>query len=467
MTITLIGPSGAGKGTQAAKIAHALNWLHLSTGDLFRESLANQSNLGLLAQSYMNQGELVPDEIVQAMMVEWLGKILPEKHIIFDGFPRTQHQAVVLDDLLHDDQRHLEIAIYLKVSDETILKRLPDRLVCQTCQQPYHPTHNPPAISGRCDICRGILVARPDDTPEIIRHRLRTSHRVMDRLVAHYQQTGKLVIVDGEGDIDTVYQAVFLAIEAALQKQPPLATAEEVAQIQALKPDVTPLGPEQSAQASLGLVLLGGPGSGKGTQADQLVQQFDLHHLSTGEIFRGHIQAKTDLGQLAKTYIDQGQLVPNDVTESMVRENLAQLSLNMGFILDGFPRNIAQAEALTEILTALHRHLNGVLYINVRDEEIVQRLSNRRVCRNCETPFHLQFKPPQQDGICDVCQGELYSRDDDNPETIRIRLKTYHAQTAPLIDYYRARGLLFEIDGEGDVRAITDRVTQAVTSLSS
>ena len=240
-----------------------------------------------------------------------------------------------------------------------------------------------------------------------------------------------------------------------------------MAQIQALKGDIVALGPQNLSQASLGLVLLGGPGSGKGTQAEQIVNQFELHHLSTGEIFREHIQAKTELGRLAKTYIDQGQLVPNDVTESMVRENLAQVDRQVGFVLDGFPRNIAQAEALTEILTGLHRYLNGVLYINVPDEEIVRRLSNRRVCQNCETPYHLQFKPPKQAGICDACQGALYRRDDDNPETIRIRLKTYHAQTAPLTDYYRQRNLLIEIDGQGDVTEVTTRVSNAIQRISA
>ena len=213
------------------------------------------------------------------------------------------------------------------------------------------------------------------------------------------------------------------------------------------------------------IVLLGAPGSGKGTQAEQICQQFNLIHIATGDLFRENLKNQTELGKLAKTYMDKGELVPDDVTAAMLRERLAQPDTERGIILDGFPRTLPQAEALTEIMDNAGRRIGGVLYIKVSDEELVNRLSGRWICRNCQTPFHTKFKPPTKKGICDVCGGELYQRDDDKPETVRARLKTFHRQTVPLIDYYTEARLLTEVDGEGEVSEVTERVVAAVQSL--
>jgi adenylate kinase len=213
------------------------------------------------------------------------------------------------------------------------------------------------------------------------------------------------------------------------------------------------------------IVLLGAPGSGKGTQAEQICQQFNLIHIATGDLFRENLKNQTELGKLAKTYMDKGELVPDDVTAAMLRERLAQPDTERGIVLDGFPRTLPQAEALTEIMDSAKRRIGGVLYIKVSDEELVNRLSGRWICRNCQTPFHTKFKPPAQEGVCDVCGGELYQRDDDKPETVRARLKTFHRQTAPLIDYYTEAGLLTEVDGEGEVSEVTERVVAAIQSL--
>ena len=212
-------------------------------------------------------------------------------------------------------------------------------------------------------------------------------------------------------------------------------------------------------------MLLGGPGSGKGTQAEELHAQFVLTHIATGDLFREHLKAETDLGKLARSYMDRGELVPDDVTEAMVEERLTRPDTRAGFVLDGFPRTLPQAEALTDILAQLHRHLTNVLYINVADQEIASRLGGRRICRTCQAPYHLTFKPPTQVGICDLCGGELEQRADDNPQTIRARLKTFHAQTAPLIQYYKAAEVLYEIDGRGEVAAVKERTVAVVRSL--
>ena len=189
MTIALIGPSGAGKGTQAVKLVAKYDLLHISTGDLFRDSLEKWSALGILARRYMNQGDLVPDEVVGAVIEEWLYKVMPGKRILFDGFPRTRYQATVLDDLFRSTDRNLEAVIYLKVSDEEIIRRLPGRIICRTCQTPYHLEFKPPAVEGRCDLCRGELYQRDDDKPDIIRARLKASHRAIEPLLDHYQET--------------------------------------------------------------------------------------------------------------------------------------------------------------------------------------------------------------------------------------------------------------------------------------
>jgi adenylate kinase len=222
---------------------------------------------------------------------------------------------------------------------------------------------------------------------------------------------------------------------------------------------------EQRAEAGLNLALLGGPGSGKGTQAEELQAQFALSHIATGDLFREHLRAETDLGKLARAYIDRGELVPDDLTEAMVEERLARPDTRAGFVLDGFPRTLPQAEALADMLAQLHRQLTSVIYINVADQEILTRLTGRRICGSCQAPYHLTFKPPAQAGSCDLCGGVLEQRADDNPQTIRARLTTFHAQTAPLIQYYKAAGLLVEIDGRGDVAAVKQRTIAAARNL--
>jgi len=466
MHIALLGPSGAGKGSHAAKLATRFDLLHVVTGELFRANLENRTAVGLLARRYMAQGELVPDEVVDAMIEEWLWQIAPEQGVLFDGFPRTVAQAQFLDELFHTMGRTLEAAIYLNVSDTEIMRRLGGRLICHTCQTPYHLQLQPPTQSGICDLCGGELERRPDDIPELIRVRLRAFQRVTGSLVDYYQATGRFMIIGGEGAQDHVYAALEAAIDAVRRQQARPATRAEADQIQTGSVAVPALPAERRAEVGLNLVLLGGPGSGKGTQAEELHAQFALTHIATGDLFREHLRAETDLGKLARTYMDRGELVPDDVTEAMVEERLARPDARAGFVLDGFPRTLPQAEALSDILAHLHHQLTSVLYINVADEEIVTRLVGRRICRTCQAPYHLTFKPPAQAGICDLCGGELYQRDDDNPQTIRARLKTFHAQTALLIQYYKAAGLLIEIDGRGEVAAVKERTVTAARRLT-
>jgi len=211
------------------------------------------------------------------------------------------------------------------------------------------------------------------------------------------------------------------------------------------------------------MVLLGPPGAGKGTQAAMLVKEFQVPHISTGDIFRAAIKEGTELGRKAKEYMDQGQLVPDEIVIGIVKERLAQEDCRKGFILDGFPRTVPQADALQEALRSLGMELNAVVNLVVSEDELVTRLSGRRVCKNCGATYHLQFSPSKAPGVCDACSGDLYQRDDDKEETIRKRLEVYNNQTSPLINYYEKTGLLKTIGGDG--KEIGEVFTAVVSAL--
>jgi len=466
MNLILLGPSGVGKGTHATGMCARHRLKHLATGDLFRHNVQTRTALGLLARRHMEEDGLVPDEIVEAMLEEWADKLPATAGALFDGFPRTTDQAVFLEQLLQRLGRDLDAAIYFQVDDDEILARIAGREICRTCQAPYHRQARPPRNPGRCDHCGGELQRRPDDTPERSRARLSLFHRITGPLLERYARAGKLIIVSGTGTIIEVGTRLEAAIAAIAAGPSPFVTvADLVAGM--LAPSAPPAGitVPLAEKGGLNFVLLGGPGSGKGTQAEQLSARLEIPHVATGDLFRDHLRQATDLGRLAKGFMDRGELVPDDVTDAMVEERLAREDARVGYVLDGYPRTLPQAEALTDIMARLQRQLAGVLYIRVSDEAIIDRLSGRLICRACQAPYHIRFKAPREAGKCDRCGGELYQRADDNPQTVRARLVTFHRQTEPLIDYYRRTGLLSEIDGEGDVSDVVGRSLSVVRRL--
>ena len=210
------------------------------------------------------------------------------------------------------------------------------------------------------------------------------------------------------------------------------------------------------------LILLGAPGAGKGTQAKVMVERWGIPQVSTGDILRAAVKAGTPLGKEAKSFMDKGELVPDRVVIGIIDERLREKDAARGFILDGFPRTIPQAEALEAMLKAAGRKLDRVLSIEVDDEELVGRLTGRRICRACGESFHVTLNRPKADGLCDRCGGELYQRDDDKEATIRQRLRVYHAQTSPLAGFYRSRGLLTDIPGTGAIEEIFSAIRKAV-----
>ncbi len=208
----------------------------------------------------------------------------------------------------------------------------------------------------------------------------------------------------------------------------------------------------------INMVLLGAPGAGKGTQAKRLAEYYSIPHISTGDIFRRNLSEGTPLGKRAQSYMSEGRLVPDDITEAMVDDRLQQADTHNGFILDGFPRNVHQADALARMLADRQLSLTAVIYIEVPHDILVERLVGRRVCSTCGTTFHVIFDPPAVEGVCEVCGGTLVQRPDDQPETVETRLNVYREETAPLIDFYRERGLLVEIDGTEPVDVVTQNI---------
>jgi len=211
------------------------------------------------------------------------------------------------------------------------------------------------------------------------------------------------------------------------------------------------------------LILVGPPGAGKGTQAVHLAAHYSIPHISTGNIFRENIKNSTQLGQLAQSFLNKGELVPDSVTNEMVRDRLGQGDAANGFLLDGFPRNTAQADELNNILIEKSMPLDAVLELKIENLEIIRRLSGRRTCRNCSASFHIDFEKPKVAGVCDACQGELYQREDDKEEVIARRLEVYTEQTAPIINYYSKAGLLISISALGDVSEITQLAIKSLT----
>ena len=207
------------------------------------------------------------------------------------------------------------------------------------------------------------------------------------------------------------------------------------------------------------IIMLGAPGAGKGTQAKMIADKYGVPHISTGDIFRANIKNGTELGMEAKKYMDQGLLVPDELTVRILLDRVAQDDCKNGYVLDGFPRTIPQAEVLDSELTKLGDHIDYAINVDVPDENIVKRMSGRRACLTCGATYHIEHVPPKKEGICDVCGSELVLRDDDKPETVKNRLNVYHEQTQPLIDFYTEKGVLKTVDGTGPMEEVVAAIT--------
>jgi adenylate kinase len=210
----------------------------------------------------------------------------------------------------------------------------------------------------------------------------------------------------------------------------------------------------------MNVILVGPPGAGKGTQAAVLEEKTELKHIASGELFRQHMRDETDLGLLARSYVDRGELVPNDVVIGMILDRIFEADCEKGVIFDGFPRTKEQADALAKALKEHDQTIDAVVFLNAPRNVLLKRIVGRQTCRNCQTPYNIYYSPPQNEGVCDLCGGDLYTRSDDNMETARHRLDVYMQQTAPLIEHYRNLNLLHEVNGLGDIHEVTLRLVQ-------
>ena len=213
----------------------------------------------------------------------------------------------------------------------------------------------------------------------------------------------------------------------------------------------------------MNLVLLGPPGAGKGTQAKMMIDHYRIPQISTGDILRAALKERTPLGLKAKEFMDKGLLVPDEVVIDIIKDRLKEADCRNGYILDGFPRTVAQAQALDKVLAAMNSNIDHVISIEVDKGELIKRLTGRRTCRQCGRGYHAIFDPPLNKDICDKCQGELYQRDDDNEDTVRNRLEVYDSQTFPLIQFYKEKDLVRSIDGQGGIQQIFDRIVKVLS----
>ena len=210
----------------------------------------------------------------------------------------------------------------------------------------------------------------------------------------------------------------------------------------------------------LKIIMLGAPGAGKGTQAKKIAAKYSIPHISTGDIFRANIKNNTELGQKAKTYMDKGELVPDALVVDLIMDRIKEADCANGYVLDGFPRTIPQAEALDKALNAQGEAVDFAINVEVPDENIINRMSGRRACVGCGATYHIQFNPTKVEGVCDACGEKLILRDDDKPETVKNRLSVYHEQTQPLIDYYAKKNVLAEVDGTKDMEDVFDAIVE-------
>ena len=213
---------------------------------------------------------------------------------------------------------------------------------------------------------------------------------------------------------------------------------------------------------AMNLMLMGLPGAGKGTQAERIVDEYKIPHISTGDIFRAAMKNETPMGLEAKKYINKGELVPDEVTNGIVKERLAQDDTNVGFLLDGFPRNVSQAQHLDAFLKEANIALDKVVNIEVDKEILVGRAVGRRICKSCGATYHVEFNPSKENGVCDVCQGELYQRADDNEETVSKRIQVYLDETKPLVDYYSSQGIIANINGQQSIEKVFEDIVNAL-----
>eukprot|EP00294_Goniomonas_avonlea_P007931 CAMPEP_0114561394 /NCGR_PEP_ID=MMETSP0114-20121206/11980_1 /TAXON_ID=31324 /ORGANISM="Goniomonas sp, Strain m" /LENGTH=750 /DNA_ID=CAMNT_0001747025 /DNA_START=44 /DNA_END=2296 /DNA_ORIENTATION=- len=449
LNLILLGPPGCGKGTQAQQITDKRGLVQLSTGDMLRAAVAAGSSVGLQAKSVMEAGQLVSDDIVIGIISDRIEEPDCKNGFILDGFPRTVEQAQALDALLEKKGLKLHVVIEMKVDDAVLSARVCGRYTCAKCNQGYHDESLKPKVEGTCDKCGSTeFTRRKDDNAETVTSRLSAFHAQTAPLLPYYRQKGILRSVNGLAPITEVTAAVsnILTDAAAAVRAASRNSRTAV---------------RRDPNRSTIVILLGPPGCGKGTQAQRLMKKKKLVQLSTGDMLRAAVSAGSEVGLRAKAVMEAGGLVSDDIVLGIISDRIDEDDCARGFILDGFPRTVAQAEGLDDLLDQRGLKLSAVIEMRVNDDVLAERVCGRYTCSSCNAGYHDTFQRPKVEGACDQCGERKFSRRaDDNEATVRSRLKNYHQQTSPLLPYYARQKVLFSVDGMASLDEVTHEIEQ-------
>ncbi len=438
MNIAIIGPNWAGKTTCSKKIAKEFGLVRFSLGQMIKKSIHDHTFLGIMTRPYALRGNFVPDEVANAALEEKVTSNPEARGFVFDGFPCTLYQAIYMIDLLQKEGSKLDGVVFMKATPDVTYARAME-----------HKNSN----------------GQIEKTPEGIIARINNYKSVAESILRLFAHSTSFLIVDAERPEDEVYSQIQKFIKDVEDKtfkpEPIEKTESQIDQFLA----TYHLSEKTPVTSHLNLVLMGPPGCGKGTHAAPLSEYLAVPAIATGNLFREHLKNKTPLGAIAGAFINLGRLVPDDVTAAIVKNRLNDNDAMHGFILDGFPRTVPQADALDTILTVSSRSLDGVIYINVPDDVIIKRIAGRRFCPKCQNTYHVVFNQPKVEGICDKDGEKLITREDDKQETVIKRLDAYRQQTLPVIEHYRQRGLLQEIQGDATLDVVSSRIMECCNNL--
>jgi len=442
----VLGPPGCGKGTQAPRMAREWNLPHLSTGHILREHVQKNTDLGKKVKSFMDRGELVPDDVMIAILRDRTNQMDCGWGFILDGFPRTVAQARAFDQILRERNETVSRVIILNVSDDILIDRMTGRWIHKPSGRAYHAKYNKPkslissggearADNMKDDITGEALVQRSDDNESTVKNRLAIYHRESDGLADHYKPLGLNIYVDAKQDPEKVWT------------------------------DIKKMNGPQWRKI---VALSGPPGSGKGSQAIRISKEWNIPHISTGNILRDAVHKGTETGKRVKAYMDKGDLVPDDVMLGLIRDRINQIDCGWGFVLDGFPRTAEQARLMSMILKE-KRVERIVKFINFMcpDDVCVERMTGRWVHKASGRAYHVKYNKPKSlgdgkpsaDNMKDDITGDpLYQRSDDTEAVVKTRLAQFHKDNQPVLDYYKLRGTLVNVDAKQNADSLFQEI---------
>ena len=438
MNIAIIGPNCAGKTTCAKKIAKKFGLLRFSLGQMIKDSIRNHTFLGLITLPYAQRGNFVLDEIANATLEDFIYSNSNTPGFVFDNFPCTLYQAIFMIDLLKKKGKNLDGVVFMNL---------------------------PANLSYGRALARTSTDEQIEKTTESITDRINNYRNSAESVLRLFAHSIPFLVVDAQQSEEVVDAKVDKFIKSLKNKNYTSSSSEILDKEIDLFLASYKINQNIPESHPLNLIIMGPPGCGKGTHSAFLSEYLSIPTISTGNLFRDHLKGKTPLGTLAGAFMNQGKLVPDDVTAAMVKNRLNDNDAMHGFILDGFPRTVPQANSLDNILATSSRSLDGVIYLNVPDEEIIVRTSGRRFCPHCQRTYHIVYNKPQKDGYCDADGEALIIRADDKEETVRERLMAYRKQTLPVIEHYRQRNLLREISGNDEVAIVRERMTNCCKEL--